>query len=150
MPQSLTNIPIHLIFSTKNREPFIDATIKVRLFKYMGAVWLETGGKPVLINGPTDHVHVLATLASTCAIADAVRILKSNSSRSVHDTFPKSASFAWQSGYAAFSVSASNLKSVEQYIQEQEEHHRRVSFQDEYRVFLRKHGVEFDERYVWD
>jgi putative transposase len=105
MPQSLTTFLVHLIFSTKDREPFIDPEIKDRLFSYVGAVWNKTGGKPILINGPADHVHVLASLSSTCTIADAVRILKSNTSKWVHDTFPTRAGFGWQSGYAAFSVS---------------------------------------------
>jgi putative transposase len=150
MPQSITNFLVHLIFSTKNREPLIDAEIKDRLFTYMGAVWAQTGGKPILINGPADHVHVLASLSSTCTIADAVRVLKSNTSKWVHDTFPKRAAFGWQSGYAAFSVSLSASADVRKYVERQDEHHRTVTFQDEYRAFLARHGMAFDERYVWD
>ena len=150
VPQSFTNVHLHLIFGTKNREPLIVDETKERLFAYMGGVWNTTGGKPVLINGPADHVHVLVTLPSTCTIADAVRTLKSNSSKWVHETFPNHARFAWQSGYAAFAVSQSSVADVTRYIEGQEEHHRTMTFQDEYRAFLRRHGIAFDERYVWD
>ncbi|HEX8915647.1 MAG TPA: IS200/IS605 family transposase [Humisphaera sp.] len=150
MPQSLTHCALHLIFSTKNREPLLTADLKPRLLEYMGAVWSEHCGRPILINGPTDHVHALVSLSSTCSIADAVRILKSNASKWVHETFPAHARFAWQSGYAAFSVSESSVADVRRYVADQEERHKTVTFQDEYRAFLRRHGVAFDERYVWD
>jgi REP element-mobilizing transposase RayT len=150
VPQSFTNVHLHLIFGTKHREPLTTDDLKERLFAYMGAVWNKTGGKPVLINGPADHVHVLATLPSTCTIADAVRTLKSNSSKWVHETFPRAARFAWQAGYASFAVSQSGAEEVRRYVESQEEHHRTVTFQDEYRAFLRRNGMAFDERYVWD
>lgn len=150
MPQSLTNLLYHLVFSTKHREPLLDAGLKPRLFAYMGAIVGEMKGRPVLINGPADHLHALIYLPPTTSISDAIRVLKSNASKWVHETFPDRASFAWQSGYGAFSVSQSNLDDVHRYVADQEEHHKAVSFQDEYRAFLRKHGIAFDERYVWD
>ena len=149
MPQTLTSLLYHVIFSTKNREPSIDASIRDRLFAYIGGIVNEIDGKPVIVNGVADHVHVLAYLPPTLAVSDALRTIKTNSSRWVHETNKDLAAFAWQAGYAAFAVSRSVMEDVRRYIQEQEEHHRTLTYEDEYRAFLRKHGIEFDERYVW-
>lgn len=150
MPQSLTNLLYHLIFSTKNREPLIDATLLPRLHDYLGGIINESGGRVIRIGGVADHVHILSHFPSTMTVADAIRIIKSNSSGWVHRTFSQHAAFAWQSGYAAFTVSQSVCDDVRAYIANQEEHHRTISFQDEYRAFLRKNDIAFDERYVWD
>ncbi|MDB5296431.1 MAG: Transposase like protein [Phycisphaerales bacterium] len=150
MPQSLTNLLYHVIFSTKHRDPTIDVDLRPRLHDYLGGILIEARAKPVLIGGVADHVHVLTYLPAPLPIPDAVRVLKANSSGWVHRTFPDRRSFAWQAGYAAFTVSRSGLEDVRRYIANQEEHHKSVSFQDEYRAFLRKHDIEFDERYVWD
>ncbi len=150
MPQSLTNLLYHIIFSTKNREPLIHADLRPRLHDYLGGILLESGCKPVITNGVEDHVHVLAYLAAPMSMSDAVRILKSNSSRWVHQTFPADRSFAWQAGYAAFTVSRSVLEDVRRYVANQVDHHKTVTFQDEYRAFLKKHEITFDEKYVWD
>jgi putative transposase len=104
----------------------------------------------VLINGPEDHVHALATLPATVALADLMRVLKTNSSRWVHEQWPRRREFSWQSGYGAFSVSRSNADEVQRYIAGQEEHHRHVTFQEEFLAFLKRHKVPFDPRYVWD
>jgi putative transposase len=150
MPQSLIGLTAHIIFSTKGREPLIDAELKPHLFAYMATVIKDVGGKAVLINGMPDHVHVLTHLPATVSVSDVLRTVKANASRWVHETYPDRAAFGWQRGYAAFSVSASNVDDVRRYVADQEERHRTLSFQDEYRAFLRKHGIEFDERYVWD
>jgi REP element-mobilizing transposase RayT len=150
MPQSLTTLLYHIIFSTKNREPTIDQDLRPRLHFYIGGIINEAGGKPIIIGGVEDHVHAFTRLAAPMSIPEAVRVIKSNSSGWVHRTFPDRRSFAWQSGYAAFTVSPSNSDELRRYIENQEEHHKRVSFQDEYRAFLKRHNVEWDERYVWD
>jgi REP element-mobilizing transposase RayT len=138
-----------LIFSTKDREPLIAETIRTELWAYMAGVIRESGGEALIVNGASDHAHVLMLLPTVRSVSEMVRLIKSNSSKWVRETARKSA-FAWQRGYAAFSVSQSNLQGVSKYIAEQEEHHRKKSFQEEYRGFLEKHGFAFDERYMWD
>ena len=150
MPQSLTNLLYHLVFSTKGRHPQIDADLAPKLHAYLAGICAELGGKPIRINGAADHVHVLTYLPPTVALSNEMRDLKSNSSKWVHASFAGRAAFAWQAGYGAFSVSRSNLEVVKGYIAGQEERHRTMSFQDEFREFLRRHGVAWDERYVWD
>lgn len=150
MPQSLTRLTAHIIFSTKNREPLIDAGLKPHLFAYMATILNDLGGKAILINGMPDHVHVLTHVPPTAAVSDVLRSVKANASRWVHETYPDRPDFGWQRGYAAFSVSSSNIDDVRRYVADQEERHRTISFQDEYRAFLQKHGVAFDEQYVWD
>jgi REP element-mobilizing transposase RayT len=108
------------------------------------------GARPLIVGGVADHVHVLTHLPKTLLVPDALRVLKTNSSRWVHERFPARAAFAWQAGYAAFSVSQSGVEDVRRYVADQEAHHRTLSFQDEYRAFLRRHAIEFDERYMWD
>jgi putative transposase len=150
MPQTFTNLVYHIVFSTKGREPFMDAELLQPLHAYLGGILLEMDARPVIVGGAADHVHVLAHLPKTLIIPDALRVLKTNSSRWVHERSPARAAFAWQAGYAAFSVSQSAVEDVRRYIADQEQHHRTVSFQDEYRAFLRRHEIAFDERYMWD
>ena len=150
MPQSLTHLLYHIIFSTKQREPTIDANLRPRLHAYIGGIINEAHGKPIVVGGVEDHVHIFTHLPATLSISDAVRVIKSNSSKWVHQDHADRHSFAWQSGYAAFTVSPSKYDDLRRYIEDQEAHHKHVSFQDEYRAFLRKHQVVWDERYVWD
>ena len=150
MPQSLSQVIIHIIFSTKNREPWIDGDVRPRLHAYLATVGRDNGSEVYRVGGVEDHVHLVATLPRTLTQADLLEEIKKHSSRWVKEIDPKYAGFAWQRGYGAFSVSRSQLDAVIAYIDGQEEHHRKVTFQDEYRSFLKKHGVEFDERYVWD
>ncbi len=150
MAHSFANLLTHVIFSTKDRQPLIDAELKPRLFAYLGGIVHELGGVALLINGPADHVHALVKLPHTLAVADAMRVIKTNSSRWVHETWPARRAFAWQAGYGAFSVSPSHVEAVRAYIAGQEEHHRRVTFQEEFVEFLRRHGIEYDERYIWE
>lgn len=149
MSRTFTNLLSHLIFSTKEREPFIDPKLRPEFYAYLGGLTKELKGKAYGINGDYDHVHMLVILPPVVSISEALRFIKSNSSGWVHDKWPRKP-FAWQPGYGAFSVSKSNVPAVMDYIGNQEAHHRRVTFQDEYRDFLRKHGIEFDERYLWD
>jgi REP element-mobilizing transposase RayT len=150
MPQSLVSLHAHVVFSTKNREPFITPDLAPRLYPYLGGVVRNTGSVLVAVGGMPDHVHLLVSLGRQACVADLVRDVKANSSRWVHETFPDRSAFAWQNGYGAFGVSASILEQVRGYIANQADHHRTVSFQDEFRDFLRRHGIEWDERYVWD
>jgi REP element-mobilizing transposase RayT len=144
------SILIHFVWSTKNRLPVITPEIKPRLHAYLGGILAKVDAAGLCVNGVEDHVHVYASLPSTITIADAVSVLKSNSTRWVHETFPDTEAFAWQHGYGAFSVSLSEDERVRAYILGQEAHHRQRSFQDEYRAFLRRHNMEWDERYVWE
>jgi len=149
MAHTFTNLHSHLIFSTKDRLPSITPELKPRLHAYMGGIIRSLHGIPLAIDGPADHVHLLIKTPATASIADVLRVLKTNSSKWVHETFPHS-EFAWQTGYGAFSVSYSAVDSVRKYIASQEEHHKQVSFQEEFIAFLKRHGIEYDERYIWE
>ncbi len=150
MPQSLVNLNYHLIFSTKGREPFIDHELQLRLFEYISGLLRAESSRLLIAGGMPDHVHCLVSLHQGIAVADAVRIMKSCTSKWIHETFPRHAGFAWQAGYGAFTVSSSNLSKVESYIFKQSDHHRRVSFQEEYLAFLQRHKISYEERYLWD
>ena len=150
MPQSLINLHVHIIFSTRGREPLIDQELASQLYGYMGGVARKVGSVVLAIGGMPDHVHLLATLGRELWVAKLVREVKARSSRWVHETFPDRAAFGWQAGYGAFTVSASLVERVKDYIARQEEHHRHRTFQDEYLAFLRRHGLTWDDRYVWD
>jgi REP element-mobilizing transposase RayT len=135
------------LFSTKDRQPLVRPEIKSDLYAYMGGIITNLRGKPVLINGPKDHVHLLFVLPASLSLADFMEKLKANSSKWANEGWPRRA-FSWQTGYAAFSVSQSKLNEVKAYISQQEEHHRKSTYQDEVIVLLKKHGVEFDSRFV--
>lgn len=148
MPHTHTNLLTHVIFNTKDRMPLIGADLKGQLHAYMGGIVREIGGKAYIVNGTADHVHLLVSFPPALSLSDAVRVLKANSSRWMRGE--KGASkFGWQPGYGAFSVSQSNVKAVAAYIAGQEEHHRKTSFRDEFVAFLKKHEVEFDEKFLW-
>lgn len=150
MPQSLARNHVHLVFSTKDRHPFLTDSIRAELHSYMATVLANIDCPATLINSVADHVHILFNLHRTVPLAKAVEEVKKSSSKWLKTKSPILAKFAWQAGYGAFSVSESNLAAVANYIATQEEHHRKMSFQDEYREFMKKHKVEWDERYVWD
>jgi len=145
-----SNLLTHVIFSTKGRLPLMDDELRPRLFAYLGGIVRELRGTALTIGGVPDHVHLFLVLPASLAVSDAMRIVKSNSSGWVHDTFPGKADFAWQTGFGAFSVSRSNADAVGRYIESQEEHHKKYSFQQEFIEFLNRHEVPYDERYVWD
>ena len=150
MPSSYTCLRYHLIWSTKHREPLIVDEFRDRLFEYIGGILRGHGGKLLAAGGMPDHVHLLADVSKQQAIADAVRDIKANSSGWIHETFPQHRAFAWQTGYGAFTVSYSNVETVKRYIANQAEHHRVRSFQEEFVEFLRKHEVEYEEKYLWE
>jgi REP-associated tyrosine transposase len=149
MAYTFANLLTHVIFSTKGRQPLISRNLKSYLLAYMGGIIRELQGKSITANSMPDHVHLLLWLPPSMAIADAVRIVKTNSSRWSHRKSGHR-DFAWQTGYGAFSVSRSNAASVVKYIREQEKHHRRVTFQEKCIRFLKKNGVRYGERYNWD
>jgi REP element-mobilizing transposase RayT len=151
MAHTFSQLLYHVVFSTKNRHPFLDADLRERLFPYLGGIVGELGGKPVIVGGMPDHVHLLVSLSPAIALAEALRVVRTNSSRWVHETWPERRAFAWQTGYGAFSVSGSNQEAVVNYIANQEEHHHRgLSFQEEFVAFLKKHGIEYDPRFLWE
>ncbi len=149
MPHSLSDILLHVIFSTKERRATIGGEFKVRLFAYMSAIVKERGGVTHIINGTGDHVHLLISIPTDVSVAEMMRFVKGSSSRWVHKEIPGTRGFGWQTGYSVFSVSRSMFKQVHQYIARQEEHHRKVSFKEELIAFLRKHEIEYDEKYLW-
>jgi REP element-mobilizing transposase RayT len=149
MAHSYVNILIHYIFSTKNREKIIVPEIQDRLWAYMGGIARENNMKALSIGGVEEHAHAFLSLPATISIAKAIQLIKGGSSKWIHDTFPSLKNFAWQVGYGAFSVSISHINETIKYISDQKEHHRHKTFQDEYLAFLKKHGVEYDEQYMW-
>jgi REP element-mobilizing transposase RayT len=150
MPQSLSSILIHLIFSTKNREPFLTCEIDAELYPYMASIFKAMKSPALIINGTSDHIHTLFSLSRVLTIASLVEEVKTESSKWIKTKGKQFRNFHWQSGYGAFSIGQSQVPTVKRYITRQKEHHHRVSFQDEYRKFLNVYGVEYDERYVWD
>jgi len=149
MAHTYTNILIHALFSTKDRHPWLIPEIRDEAFRYLGGTINELGGQSLLVNGPRDHVHLLFGLPRTLSLAATMEKIKSHSSGWVKDRWPERRAFGWQTGYAAFSVSKSHVEQVKRYIANQEEHHRKVSFQEEVLAFLEKQGVEYDPRYVF-
>ncbi len=150
MPQSLARLHVHLIFSTKGRERLLTESIRAPLHAYTAKVLSGLGCPVLMINSVEDHVHILFDLARTIALSEAVEDVKKSSSKWLKSHGPEFVRFSWQAGYGAFAVSESNVSAVQEYIANQQEHHQRKSFQEEYRSFLEKHRVTYDERYVWD
>ena len=152
MSQSLASVYLHLVFSTKNREPWLKGQLAPSTHAYLASVSKDLDAPALQVGGVADHVHILAHFPRSLTISEWVNKLKSNSSRWVKDQSATKdhAGFAWQKGYGVFSVSVTHEAAVRKYIEGQAEHHKKVTFQDEYRRLLNKHGVEFDEKYVWD
>ena len=151
MPQSLAQIYLHLVFSTKNRVPFLsDLPLREETHAYLVGACQNLDCPPLIIGGVEDHVHVLCRFSRTITIADLLQGLKKESSKWIKGKSYDLQEFRWQAGYGAFSISPADVPKLRQYIATQEEHHRQESFQDELRRLLGKYGVEYDERYVWD
>ncbi len=140
----------HIIFSTKNREPMIHKSFQPDLYSYIGGIIRDRKGAVIEIGGIQDHIHILAKLHQSQAVADTIRDLKSGSSRWVNEHQKCNGHFAWQKKYGSFTVSQSVIPDVVKYIQNQETHHRKESFQDEFRGFIKRHGFELDEKYMWE
>jgi putative transposase len=148
MSSSYCNLLYHIVFATKDREPWMTATLRPRIHQYLGGAIRNENGIAMIINGTADHVHILAKLRQDKAISKVIGELKANSSGWISRTFREAAGFEWQEGYGAFTVSESQAPKVRRYIEKQEEHHRSVSFLEEFKVILRAHGLPFDERYL--
>ena len=150
MPQSLAQIYVHIVFSTKDRYPFIESDVESQLYAYMADTIKRSGGSPHLINGTADHVHLLSSLPRTMTLSKYIEEIKRNSSRWIKTKAVDYEKFAWQNGYGAFSVSRSRFDSVKRYIAGQKEHHQAVAFKEEFLAFLEKYGVTYDPEYLWD
>ncbi len=151
MPQSLANVLLHIVFSTKNRQPFLREAHSREVTKaYLIGMLANLDCPSLIVEAVEDHIHILCNLSRTITIARLVQEIKVSSSARTKEEGGVAAQFAWQNGYGAFSVSQSNKEQVQRYIANQEEHHRRRTFQDELRELLRRHEIAFDERYVWD
>jgi REP element-mobilizing transposase RayT len=150
MASTYTNLLYHIIFSTKERRPFINPKLLAELHPYIGGIIRDLKGEPIEIGGVQDHVHILAKLPAALALSDALREIKSNSSKWVGERPDLVRTFAWQTGYSAFTVSKSQAPTVRKYIRNQQQHHRRKSFKQELVSLLDKHEIEYDRRYLWD
>src|SRR5438309_2290978 len=151
MPQSLAKVLVHTVFSTKERRPLLrDGGLRAELHSYLGGILNHLQCQSIIVGGVEDHVHLLSSLSRTSAMADMVKELKRGSSLWIKERAPAMADFAWQNGYGIFSIGYSQIEEVRRYIAEQERHHQKYSFQDEFRMLLRRYEIAFDERYVWD
>jgi REP-associated tyrosine transposase len=151
MPQSLAQIYLHIVFSTKERRRYLqNHAIRTELHSYLGGTCRNLGCPSLCVGGVEDHVHILCRLSRTISVSGLVRELKRESSKWLKTKSPDLAIFEWQAGYGAFSISPGHVEQLREYITRQEEHHKSESFQDEFRRFLRNYGIEYDERYVWD
>ncbi len=149
MANTYTSLYYHLVFSTKNRVAFIKPEIESRVWAYIGGVARAHKLTALQVGGIEDHIHTLVMAPATLAPSEIAKYIKGDSSKWMHEEFPELRGFAWQDGYGAFTVSKSNLPDVVKYIENQREHHRQRTFQEEYLDFLKKHGIDYDERYVW-
>ena len=151
MPQSLAQVYLHIVFSTKNRVPFLkDKKLQEETHAYLSGICKNLDSPSLLIGGTTDHIHILCSFSRKNTISDLLRELKRDSSKWIKTKIPSPSKFYWQQGYGAFSIGPSHIGPLKKYIDNQEEHHRKETFQDEFRRLLRKYRIDYDERYVWD
>jgi putative transposase len=150
MPSTYANLLYHIVFSTKERTPTIAKDFQEDLYKYIGGIIRAEGGVQLEIGGTKDHVHILAKFKPAISVSEMLNRIKANSSKWLNEAHTKTSRFAWQEGYAAFSVSESQVPAVREYIRNQETHHHKQTFQEELIAILEKHGVEYDPRYLWD
>jgi putative transposase len=151
MGHTFVHLAYHVVFSTKGRIACINNELSPQLHAYIAGIARGLGGKTLIVNGVADHVHLLVQLPATISVAEFVRDIKANSSKWMHEEMgiPRS-KFSWQTGYGCFSVSKSNLSNAQKYIAKQEEHHRKISFQEEFLLFLKQHEIAYDEKYIWE
>ncbi|MBN1393679.1 MAG: IS200/IS605 family transposase [Pirellulales bacterium] len=151
MPQSLARIWLHIVFSTKERRAYLqNEELRDELFRMLGHHAAEAGCPPARVGGWIDHVHILCGLSRTVTVAELIEVLKRETSKWIKQRSPGLSTFHWQNGYGAFSVSQSNVDQVIEYIEKQPQHHKRMTFQEEYRAMCKRHNIEIDKRYVWD
>jgi len=149
MAHSYTNLLYHIVFATKDRRLLIHPALAGRLHTYLGGGIRAEGASAIIVNGTADHVHILARLRQDKTLSDVLRSIKAHSSKWIHETFAAHQCFAWQSGYAAFTVSQSQVERVRSYIQEQETHHQQTTFEEELISLLRANHIAFDPKYIW-
>jgi len=149
MGHTYANLLVHVVFSTLERRPLIHDSFRARLHEYMGGVARHEFRQSLGVGGTDNHIHGLLVLPPDVPVSDAMRKWKTLSSKWVHDTFPPERDFAWQEGYGAFTVSQSSVPQVAEYIEGQEEHHKKMTFEEEFLGLLKRHGIEYDPRYVW-
>ncbi len=151
MPQSLAQIYLHIVFSTKNRKPFLkNNSMREKLYAYMAGICKNLECPAIIIGGVENHVHLLTRFSRKIPVRDFIKELKRSSSKWIKDKWPEISAFAWQAGYGTFSISPSHVAGVQKYIANQAEHHRKESFEDEFRRLCQKYNIQIDERYVWD
>jgi len=150
MSHSFINSLHHCVFSTKERRPMITPELQARLFQYIGGIARENKIKLLAAGGVDDHVHLLISMPSTISISKALQLIKGGSSKWIHETFPEHRLFEWQQGYGAFSIGIGDIERTINYINNQAEHHGKMDFKIEFRAFLKKHGIEYDEQYIFD
>lgn len=150
MPQSLSKVYVHIVFSTKNREQVISREIEEELFSYLGGICKSLECNPLQVGGYRDHVHILCLLSKKVTLVKLIEDVKSSSSKWIKTKDEKFSNFYWQRGYGAFSVNPTEIEVVKNYIQNQEEHHKTKSYQDEFKAFLNKYNIDYNEDYVWD
>ncbi|MCU0369874.1 MAG: IS200/IS605 family transposase [Bacteroidales bacterium] len=149
MANTYTSLNIHFVFSTKNRENLIDSNLRYRLHAYIGGIAKEMKTIPLAIGGTGNHVHIFLSMSPTLSPSKCMQTIKTNSSKWIHEEFPSKIGFAWQSGYSGFSVGPRNIFHVKKYIENQEDHHKKKTFEEEYLSFLKETGIEFEEKYLW-
>jgi putative transposase len=151
MAQSLANILLHTVFSTKDRRPFLrDPLLRGEMHHYLGGIVNQLGCQSIIVGGVEDHIHLLCTLSRTSTPADLVKEVKRGSSLWAKTRDQGLRDFSWQNGYGIFSIGFSQMEAVRSYIARQEEHHRKLTFQDEFRLLLKRYAIEYDEKYVWE
>lgn len=150
MGQSLNKIYVHLVFSTKHRNPLITNSIKEDLFSYIGGICKNLECNPIQVGGEKDHVHILCLLSKKIALMELIEKIKSNSSKWIKTKGSEFENFYWQSGYGAFSVNPSEIDIVTNYIENQEDHHKKITFKEEFLKFLKKYKIDYDEKYIWE
>jgi putative transposase len=148
--QSLSKILVHIVFSTKNHAPMLSQKMHSELFGYIAGILKNLDSKAIIINGTQDHIHILCQLSKNHSPSEIVQKIKSNSSKWAKSKSPNLADFQWQNGYGVFSVSESNLNAVKTYIQTQQQHHKKLSFQEEFKKLLDKHNIEYDNEHLWN
>jgi putative transposase len=150
MSHSFVNSLYHCVFSTKQRRPMITPELQPRLFQYIGGIARENKIKLLAAGGVDDHVHLFISMPSTISISKAMQLIKGGSSKWIHETFPEHRLFEWQEGYGAFSIGIGDVERTVKYINNQAEHHGKMDFKTEFCAFLKRHGIEYDERYIFD
>ena len=148
MANTFTQLAYHIVFSTKNRQPLIRESLQEELYEYIGGIVRKIDGKQLQVGGMPDHIHIIMLLKPTHMLADVVKTIKAKSSKWINQQVATKSKFAWQTGYGAFTVSASQLPVAIKYVQNQAEHHKTTTYKEEFEALLNKHGIEFDDKYL--